>query len=285
MAYVKLFSEILDSTVWRLPSHGRLVWITMLAMSDRDGEVKASVPGLADRARVERVHCEQALAMLMAPDPDSRTPDHEGRRIEKIDGGWRLINHAKYREKMDAEEVKAKAAERQRKHRERKAMSRAVTESNACHAESRDVTPVTTSDHAQAQTISEEREISDAREATPQRRETLAEALGEPPKPAPSSAGALAAEKAREYVALAMTNRKAVPHRDCSQPMAPLWGTLASFAIKAAKMHGTTWDKILKATIRAWADDQAIVERGYPVSFLAANPNQYLGVAVKGGVL
>ena len=82
-----------------------------------------------------------------------------------------------------------------------------------------------------------------------------------------------------------MTNRKAVPHRDCSQPMAPLWGTLASFAIKAAKMHGTTWDKILKATIRAWADDQAIVERGYPVSFLAANPNQYLGVAVKGGVL
>ena len=95
MAYVKLFSEILDSTVWRLPSHGRLVWITMLAMSDRDGEVKASVPGLADRARVERAHCEQALAMLMAPDPDSRTPDHEGRRIEKIDGGWRLINHAK----------------------------------------------------------------------------------------------------------------------------------------------------------------------------------------------
>lgn len=126
---------------------------------------------------------------------------------------------------------------------------------------------------------------SDAREAAPQRRETLAEALGEPPKPPPSSAGALAAEKARELVGLAMTNRKAVPHRDCSQPMAPLWGTLASFAIKAAKMHGTTWDKILKATIRAWADDQAIVERGYPVSFLAANPNQYLGVAVKGGVL
>lgn len=126
---------------------------------------------------------------------------------------------------------------------------------------------------------------SDAREGSPQKPETLAEALGEPPKPPPSSAGALAAEKAREYVALAMTNRKAVPHRDCSQPMAPLWGTLASFAIKAAKMHGTTWDKILKATIRAWADDQSIAERGYPVSFLAANPNQYLGVAVKGGVL
>jgi hypothetical protein len=39
----------------------------------------------------------------MSPDPDSRTPEHEGRRIEVIDGGWRLLNHEKYRAIRDEE--------------------------------------------------------------------------------------------------------------------------------------------------------------------------------------
>jgi len=114
MGYTKLFSEILDSTIWREPLHVKVVWITMLAMCDRDGEVRASVPGLADRARVDRSQCEQALAILMAPDPDSRTTDHEGRRIAKVDGGWRLINHAAYKRRMSPEERRERDAERKR---------------------------------------------------------------------------------------------------------------------------------------------------------------------------
>jgi hypothetical protein len=47
--------------------------------------------------------CEHALGTFLAPDPYSRTRDHEGRRIEQIDGGWRLLNHAKYRDMQDAE--------------------------------------------------------------------------------------------------------------------------------------------------------------------------------------
>jgi hypothetical protein len=47
----------------------------------------------------------------MKPDPGSRTKDHDGRRLELIDPdardwGWRVINHAKYREKA---RLKAKA--------------------------------------------------------------------------------------------------------------------------------------------------------------------------------
>lgn len=68
----------------------------MLAMMDARGEVFGSVPGLTRRANVTREECERALASFMAPDPDSRTPDFEGRRIEPIEGGWRLLNHAKY---------------------------------------------------------------------------------------------------------------------------------------------------------------------------------------------
>jgi hypothetical protein len=96
--YTKLFSSITESTVWQAPDTTRLVWITMLAMADQNGEVSASVPGLADRARVSIDACVEALALFAAPDEWSRTKDYDGRRIVECDGGWLLLNHAKYRE-------------------------------------------------------------------------------------------------------------------------------------------------------------------------------------------
>lgn len=96
--YTKLFSTILASTIWREPSHRRVVWITMLAMSDAQGRVDGSVPGLADLARVTIEECQDALKTLSEPDFFSRTKEHEGRRIEAIDGGWQILNYLKYRE-------------------------------------------------------------------------------------------------------------------------------------------------------------------------------------------
>jgi hypothetical protein len=132
--YTKLFSSVLDSTVWREKDHVRLVWITMLAMADRDGLVEASVPGLADRARVDLSLCEQALAILSAPDKYSRTLDYEGRRIGKVDGGWTILNHAKYRERASLEAKREAAAIRQQRKRDRHAASRSVTPVTQSHA-------------------------------------------------------------------------------------------------------------------------------------------------------
>jgi hypothetical protein len=70
----------------------------MMALADKDGIVDASVPGLADVARVTVDECRSAREDLRAPDPDSRTKDFEGRRIRDVDGGWLLLNHRKYRD-------------------------------------------------------------------------------------------------------------------------------------------------------------------------------------------
>ena len=78
----------------------------MLAMADQYGRIWASIPGLANIARVSIEACEAALAELQSPDKYSRTTEHDGRRIEPIDGGWRLLNHAKYREIRDEESIK-----------------------------------------------------------------------------------------------------------------------------------------------------------------------------------
>ncbi len=103
VTFTKLFSSITDSTIWDESPEVCKVWVTMLAMADRDGHIGASVPGLANRARVSVDVVLKALEKFMAPDPYSRTKDHEGRRIEESERGWRLLNHARFREKLTEE--------------------------------------------------------------------------------------------------------------------------------------------------------------------------------------
>lgn len=95
--FSKLFSSILESTVWLESPETKVVWITMIALADRFGNVDASVPGLAGRAGVSIKQCKEALRIFLSPDPHSRTAIMAGRRIEEVDGGWRLINYEKYR--------------------------------------------------------------------------------------------------------------------------------------------------------------------------------------------
>jgi hypothetical protein len=95
--FTKLFSSITTSTIWREDDHTRLVWITMLAMADKNGLVIASVPGLADIARVPLEQTIKALGKLSTPDPWSSSKEYDGRRIEAVDRGWRLLNYGKFR--------------------------------------------------------------------------------------------------------------------------------------------------------------------------------------------
>src|SRR3990167_9771089 len=119
--YTKLWSSLIQSTVWREEMHVKVTWITMLALADQHGLVMASVPGLADAARVSIEQCVDALKHLSEPDEWSRTKDHEGRRIEEVDGGWILLNHGKYRAMQDAEERKQKVRQAVARHRAKKA--------------------------------------------------------------------------------------------------------------------------------------------------------------------
>ena len=115
--YVKLFSSILTSSVWGESNSTRIVWITMLALADKDGDVRASPGGLARLANVSTSECQAALSCFLAPDPESGTPEDDGRRIEQRDGGWFILNYTKYRTLQDAEMRKAQWREGTRKYR------------------------------------------------------------------------------------------------------------------------------------------------------------------------
>lgn len=59
--FTKLFGSIVTSTIWQEDDKTRIVWITMLALSDRNGEIEGSIPGLAHVAGVALKDCEQAV--------------------------------------------------------------------------------------------------------------------------------------------------------------------------------------------------------------------------------
>ena len=125
--YTKLFNSIITSTIWTEDDKTRIVWITMLAIADQNGEIQGSIPGLARLAGVSVKDTETALEKFLSPDAYSRTPDYDGRRICKIEGGWELLNHAKYRRMASLADQKEANAKRQKRHRERNA---SVTDSN-----------------------------------------------------------------------------------------------------------------------------------------------------------
>lgn len=118
MAFVKLHGTILSSSIWLESTETRIVWITMLAMADENGIVHASVGGLAHQARVSREACETALALFLGPDSDSRDGS-TGERIEKVPGGWLILNHANYRDRQTKQQIltAARVAKHRGKHR------------------------------------------------------------------------------------------------------------------------------------------------------------------------
>ena len=118
MGFTKLDSGIVDSSIWSEPNATRVVWITMLAKSDQNGYVACSYPGLLRASNVTKEEFEIAIEALESPDKYSRTQDFEGRRIEKIEGGWLILNHEKYRLHNDLQREKTK--ERVKKYRELK---------------------------------------------------------------------------------------------------------------------------------------------------------------------
>lgn len=133
--YNKLFAKILDSSIWLESDGTRIVWLTLLAAMDQDGFVQfASVPNLAYRARVSQEVAAEAVAVLEGADPHSSDPDNDGRRIDRVPGGWMVLNATKYQEIVTRKVQRDRTRERVARHRR----ERSVT---PCNADGADVTP------------------------------------------------------------------------------------------------------------------------------------------------
>ena len=139
MGFVKLDCGLLDSTLW-MDREARELFITALLMAVPNelkspekqidvnsleytgfivpcgwyGMVKAAGPGIIRRSVMDLETGMAALGRLGSPEPESRTPDFEGRRLVRINGGYLALNYAKYRERDHT------SAERSKRYRDQK---------------------------------------------------------------------------------------------------------------------------------------------------------------------
>jgi hypothetical protein len=97
MPFVKLDCKILYSSIWAETPETKTVWITMLALADQNGIVPATAPGISIAAVVSLEDTRKALAIFESPDPDSKSLENKGRRVERVEGGYKVLNYESYR--------------------------------------------------------------------------------------------------------------------------------------------------------------------------------------------
>lgn len=102
--FAKLFSSITESSLWSEPKEVRLLFVSMLARADQNGFVESSLPGLARVSNLTLEETELAIGVLMSPDKYSKNPANDGKRVEKVPGGYVLLNYEDYRSRRSSEE-------------------------------------------------------------------------------------------------------------------------------------------------------------------------------------
>ena len=117
--FVKLLNSILKSSIWFESYETKIVWITLLAMADRNGNIWATPRAISHDALVPLPETLDALKKFQEPDPESRSEEYEGRRLEVIPGGFHLLNYDRVRNTRDAEIRREQEREASRRYRER----------------------------------------------------------------------------------------------------------------------------------------------------------------------
>jgi hypothetical protein len=117
MGFTKLDENIVESSIMAEDDSVFKIWIFLLAKCKEDGVARVSPAFIASVTHKPTEEILSAIKTLESPDPLSRTIDHEGRRIERVNGGFKVLNYNKYRKFLYSD---SSEAIRQRKHREKR---------------------------------------------------------------------------------------------------------------------------------------------------------------------
>jgi hypothetical protein len=111
--WFKVSRRLIESSLWAEDPVTLKVFLALLEASQqpgcmRRGTVIISRPILAGRCLISVEQLDAAITTLAGPDPESRTKGHEGRRLEVLSNGFRVVNYGVYHDRK-AEEALSKA--------------------------------------------------------------------------------------------------------------------------------------------------------------------------------
>ncbi len=113
--YAKIFDSMYEGTLY-----GKWQAIVtlqqMLVLCDSNGVIDMTPEAISGKTSIPLEIINEGIKVLSEPDPHSRTPGEEGRRITTIDAhrpwGWVIVNHRKYQllksmeEKREADRIR-----------------------------------------------------------------------------------------------------------------------------------------------------------------------------------
>ena len=119
--YGKLFESMFDGTLadnWE----ALVVFQQMVILCDADGRIDMTPIAMHRRTGIPLEIIKRGIAILVAPDAQSRTSIEEGRRIKLLDvqreWGWEIVNHKYYRSIATRADKQQRDRERMRELRE-----------------------------------------------------------------------------------------------------------------------------------------------------------------------
>lgn len=100
--YGKLFRQMYHGTLATVgPWQALVTFQQLIILADQDGNVDMTPEAIARETTIPLDVIKAGIESLEQPDPDSRTPAEEGRRIVRLNEhrrwGWRIVNHEHYR--------------------------------------------------------------------------------------------------------------------------------------------------------------------------------------------
>lgn len=132
--YAKIFQQIYDSSIVENPEL-RFTFMDLLVLADKDGVVDMTHEAISRRTNRSIEIIRKTISELESPDARSRTPEHDGRRIKRLDDhrdwGWMILNYDRFRLIATEEQRREKTRNRVAKYRENSQIS---TEKPQCNA-------------------------------------------------------------------------------------------------------------------------------------------------------
>ena len=100
--YGKLFVQMYDGTLGtKGPWEALVTFQQFIILADQEGEVDMTPEAISRRSTIPLEIILKGIEELEKPDPSSRSPAEDGRRIVLLSDnrtwGWRIVNHAHYR--------------------------------------------------------------------------------------------------------------------------------------------------------------------------------------------
>ena len=132
--YAKIFNQIYDSSIVEDPEL-RFTFMDLLVLADMNGVVDMTHEAISRRTNRPITIIRSTILTLESPDPRSRTPDSQGRRLKRLDDhrdwGWMILNYDRFRKIASEEQRREKTLARVNKHRENTKKKGSVTHCNA----------------------------------------------------------------------------------------------------------------------------------------------------------